>query len=110
MNGSNPAIARIHEAVRLDPESVWIDLRNILCSADDPFDVAVVDLLEDLVFWHADAFMERIEQLVEECPCVRLTVAWATVGGVAGPGIDRFDVLHQRLVEEAVAKGLMWGA
>jgi hypothetical protein len=107
VNGSNPEAARIHEAVRLDPESVWLDLRTILCSAEDPFDLAVVDLVEDLIFWHADAFIERVERLVEECPGVRLTVAWAHVGGVAGPGIDRFHVLHERLVEEAKRKGML---
>jgi hypothetical protein len=100
-------IARIHEAVRLDPESVWGDVRSVLCSAEDPFDLAVVDLLEDLIFWHADGFIERIEHLVEECPGARLTVAWAQVGGVAGLGIERFDALHQRLADEAMAKGLI---
>jgi hypothetical protein len=103
----NPEMRRLHEGVRLDPESVWVDLRAFLCAARDPFDNNVVDLVEDLMFWHADDFVDRLEQLVDECPAVRLTVAWAQVGGVAGPGIDRFELLHQRLVEEAMAEGLI---
>ena len=104
---SDPELRRLHKGVRLDPESVWSDLRAYFCAAKDPFDLNVVDLLEDLMFLHADAFVDRLEELVVDCPSVRLTVALAHVGGVTGPGIDRFDLLQQRLLKEDTAEGLI---
>jgi hypothetical protein len=50
----------IHEAVRLDPESVWDRLRTFLCSPEEA-DMERVDLVEDLMFWHAEAFIDRLE-------------------------------------------------
>ncbi len=49
----------IHEAVRLDPESVWVRLRSFLCPRAT--EEERLDLIEDLMFWHPDAFIDRIE-------------------------------------------------
>jgi hypothetical protein len=86
----------IHEAVRQDPESVWDRLRRFLCSraAEDERQ----DLIEDLMFWHPDAFIDRLEALVGECPRVRDSLVEAYVGGRAEtPGLTRFYALQKRL-------------
>lgn len=87
----------IHEAVRLDPESVWDRLRVFLCSPEDP-DIERVDLVEDLMFWHADAFIDRLEALVADCPATEAHVVLAHVGGLAvSPGLQRFYALQDRV-------------
>ncbi len=87
----------IHEAVRLDPESVWDRVRAFLCSHDDD-DMEKLDLVEDLMFWHADAFIDRLEALVADCPAVSSAVAEAYVGGLAvTAGLERFYALQDRL-------------
>ena len=45
---------------RRTAEPVWDRLRVFLCSPEDP-DMERVDLVEDLMFWHADAFIDRLE-------------------------------------------------
>lgn len=87
----------VHDAVRLDPESVWDRLRVFLCSPEAP-DIERIDLVEDLMFWHADAFIDRLEALIAECPGIESHVVSAYVGGLAiGPGLDRFYALQDRL-------------
>jgi len=88
----NAEYEQIHEAVRLDPESVWERLSAYLCtsatgsSATEEY-LDRVDLIEDLMFWHADAFIDRIQALAETCPDLQDDVAAAYVGGLAGsPG------------------------
>lgn len=102
---SNTEHRRLHRGVRLDPESVWPDLRALLCDPSDPFDYFRVDLVEDLIHQHAEAFIDRVEALVEECEPAAITVAWASVGGAAGAGIDRFDALQQRLLTRLAPDG-----
>jgi hypothetical protein len=94
---ADPRFRRLHRGVRLDPESVWDDLKDYLCSLADPDQGWADDLIEDLMFWHADAFIERLETLVAECPRLVPTVEWAVVEGVAGDGVDRFHALQARL-------------
>lgn len=86
----------LHEAVRLDPESVWDTLRAFLCSraAHDER----LDLIEDLMFWHPDAFIDRIEALADDCPRSWGALAEAEVGGrTETPGLTRFYALQHRL-------------
>jgi hypothetical protein len=86
----------IHEAVRLDPESVWDRLRALLCSEADHYER--LDLVEDLMFWHPDAYIARLETLAEECPGIRDLIVMAEVGGRAvTPGLARFHALQGRL-------------
>lgn len=57
-----------------------------------------VDLVEDLMFWHHDAFIDRLEALVSECPDAESHVASAHVGGLAmSPALARFYALQDRL-------------
>jgi hypothetical protein len=84
---------RLHDGVFPDPEAVWPELRNYLCDArDNPHDPSVIELIEDLMFWHADAFVRRMEKLADDCPSIREMIAAAYVGGTAAACVDRFDV------------------
>jgi hypothetical protein len=86
----------IHEAVRLDPETVWRRVRDFLCSSDDAYER--IDLIEDLMFWHSDSFIDRLEALAGECPQAREPLEAAHVGGRAEtPGLTRFYALQDRL-------------
>jgi hypothetical protein len=95
LTARNARYQRLHEGVLRDPEGVWQELRAYLCG---PTDDRSVDLIEDLMFWHAAAFVERVEALVEECPSVAETVASAYVGGTAAEGVDQFHALQDRIL------------
>lgn len=102
---ADPLYRRLHRGVRFDPESVWEELRTFLCdSKRHTADLDAGDLIEDLMFRHADAFLGRIEALVVDCPSTREIVAWAYVGGVTGDGVDGFHDLQQRLQTELEAE------
>ena len=98
----------LHRRVWSDPESVWEELRTLLCSpTTDPYldDELHADLIEDLMFHHAPAFIDRLEQLAVECPEIRGTIATAHVGGVAlNRGLERFYALQERLMDELEAE------
>jgi hypothetical protein len=86
----------IHEAVRLEPESVWDRLRAFLCSDADHYEQ--LDLVEDLMFWHPDEFIERLTTVSQECPRVRELIVAAEVGGRAiTPGLAQFHELQAKL-------------
>jgi hypothetical protein len=86
----------IHEAIRLDPESVWDRLRAFLCSEADRYEQ--LDLVEDLMFWHPDEFIERLEAVAAECPRVGRLIVEAEVGGRAiTPGLARLLELKAKL-------------
>ena len=94
----DPVYRRLHRGVRFEPESVWAELEEYLCAGSwRSASLEAQDLVEDLMFWHADAFFDRVESLVTRCPSTREVVAWAHVGGVAGDGVDRFHRLQDRL-------------
>jgi hypothetical protein len=70
----------LHRAVLDDPESVWEELQTFLCSPmTNPYrdDQRRADLIEDLMFHHAPALIDRLEQLVAECPEMKPTLASA---------------------------------
>jgi hypothetical protein len=86
----------IHEAVRLEPETVWDRVRRFLCSSVDSYER--VDVIEDLMFWHSDAFIDRLEALAGECPDLEGVLVLAHIGGRAEtPGLTRFYALQERL-------------
>jgi len=104
----HPVYRRLHRGVRFEPESVWAELEEYLCAGtwrSAHFDAQ--DLVEDLMFWHADAFFDRVESLVSRCPSAREVVAWAHVGGVAGDGVDRFHRLQDRLRADLEAEAAL---
>lgn len=103
----DPEYRRLHRGVRLDPESVWADLRTYLCSVASGSDLDAQDLIEDLMFWHAEPFVDRLATLAEECPSVRVLIAFAHVGGIDNAGVRRFDALQARLSRELEAEGLI---
>lgn len=103
----DPHYRRLHRGVRLDPETVWDELKAYLCMVSHSSDGWDIDLVEDLMFWHADAFVDRLETLVDECPQVGKTVVWATVEGTAAAGVDRFHVLQERVAGDLEAQGYL---
>ena len=100
-----------HPAVWDDPESVWDRIRDYLCrpsvvgdrlsrAAQDDWHTRI-DLIEDLMFHHSDAFIDRLEALADECPGTREVIAQAYVDGRApDTGLERFWALQERLRPE----------
>jgi len=101
----------IHDAVRLDPEQVWDRLARYLCaSASGPSSDAESfersDLIEDLMFWHADAFIARLETLYRDCPAIAMDITTAHVGGLAvTDGLERFYALQDAIQGDLEAQG-----
>ena len=101
----------LHDAVRLDPERVWERLARHLCaSASGPSSDAEShersDLIEDLMFWHADAFIGRLEDLYRDCPAIGMDISMTHVGGrVVTDGLARFFALQDAISTELEARG-----
>jgi hypothetical protein len=102
---------QIHRELQADPEATWGRLARFLCSSaagstrELEF-LSRADLIEDLMFSHADAFIDRLEQLIEDCPKLRPDIAMAHVGGIAaGPGLQRFYALQESVSRELEATG-----
>lgn len=97
-----PKQRALHRAVRLDPESGWDELRKMLCRRmwrRRDLDLRT-DLVSDLMFWHADAFIDRVEELAAECRHARDIIAMSHVGGRREtPGLTRYWALQQSLQE-----------
>lgn len=101
---SSPDKRRLHRGVREEPESVWVELRAALCSppsTDGTVEMFLTDLVEDLLAYHAELFIERLERVADDCPNSHTRLLSAHVGGFGGPAIERFDQLQQRLNSEA---------
>ena len=107
----NEEYTLIHDAVRLDPERVWDRLARFLCaSASGPSSDAESfersDLIEDLMFWHADAFIARLENLYRQCPAIGMDIAMTHPGGRAvTDGLARFLALQDAISTELEARG-----
>jgi len=101
----------IHDAVRLDPDRVWDRLARYLCASasgpsSDTESFERCDLIEDLMFWHADAFIARLENLYRECPAIAMDIATAHVGGRAvTDGLERFYALQDAIGTDLEARG-----
>lgn len=94
----DPHGRQLHRAIRLDPEAGWDALRARLCESGVRDELFLMDLVEDLMFSHADRFIDRLERLAEECPQAREAIAFAHVGGVASTAaLERFWSLQARL-------------
>lgn len=104
----DPEERRIHRAIRLDPESVWDEVRAQLCAPPPRDELFLEDIVEDLLYAHADAFIDRLEQLAADCPEAQRTLAAAHIGGIASsPALERFWNLQDRLERDLVARGEM---
>lgn len=107
----NSELDATHDAVKANPEEVWERLARLLCAsatgpAKDAEFMTRTDLIEDLMFFHADAFVDRLETLVEACSALRSDVVMAHVGGVGvGPGLRRFYAIQDSLSKEFEASG-----
>lgn len=105
----DPEERRIHRATRLDPESIWDELRSRLCAPPPRDELFLVGIVEDLLYGHADAFIDRLEQLAAECQEAQRSLAAAHIGGIASrPALERFWNLQDRLERELVARGELY--
>ncbi len=94
----NPDDRRLHRLIRTDPEAGWADLRARLCASPPRDEAFLYCLVEDLMFNNPDAFIDRIEALIADCPQAREPVAIAHVGGrAATPGLERFWSLQEQM-------------
>lgn len=104
----DPDQRRIHSGIRLDPESVWDEVRAQLCAPSPRDELFLDDIVEDLLHAHADAFIDRLEQLAAECPEALRALVAAHIGGIASsPALERFWNLQDRLERDLVARGEM---
>ena len=85
----------IHGRLRRDPEEAWPAVVEFV--RQHPASLDARDLVEDLMYEHGDRFIDRIENLARADGAFRSTVAWANVGGIAGPSIDRFHRLQDEI-------------
>lgn len=94
----DPEDRRLHRLVRTDPEAAWADIHARLCASRPRDELFLQDLIEDLMYHDPDAFIDRLEVLISECPLAREPVAAAYVGGRASsPGLERFWLLQEQL-------------
>ena len=101
----DPEHRRLHRGVREDPESVWLDVRARMCGDEVADPVFIDDLLDDLLFFHADAFVDRVLEAARDCRPAMHAVVWVHIGGVAGASLDRFEVERRRMEDALVAAG-----
>lgn len=89
--------------MREDPESVWDDVRARVCRQPDDF---AADLLDDLLFDHAEAFADRVAALADACSEAKLLIASLLIDDKPDtPALRRFEALRRRLEDELVAAG-----
>jgi hypothetical protein len=94
----DPDERRLHRGIRLAPESVWADVRASLCDSSRRDDGFLTDLVEDLMYGYADEFIDRLEEIADECPASHEPLASAHLGGVAATeAAERFWKLQDRL-------------
>jgi hypothetical protein len=95
---SDPDERRLHRGIRLAPESVWAEVRERLCAARPRDDEFLVDLIEDLMYRWADEYIDRLEEVADECQASHEPLASAHLGGVAATdAAERFWELQDRL-------------
>jgi hypothetical protein len=101
----SPEKRRLHRGVREDPESVWDDLRARICQDPDDF---AADIVDDLLFHHAEAFADRVAALADECPDSRELIASIHTGDKDdSPAMARFEAKRRRLEDQLVAAGVL---
>ncbi len=95
---SDPDERRLHRGVRLAPETVWTEVRAKLCDPSPRDHELLVDLVEDLMYRHADEFIDRLEAVADECPASHELLTTPHLGGIATTeAAERFWNLQDRL-------------
>jgi hypothetical protein len=104
---SDPEERRVHRGVRLDPESVWDAVRDMLRESPPRNELFLAGLVEDLMYSHAEGFIDRIEAVAEESANAGEIVVMAYVGGIApSPAHERFWSLQDRLQPDAGSRDI----
>jgi hypothetical protein len=82
-----------------DPEEAWIAVLDYLSRNGLNHErwAEVATLTEDLIYVHADLYIDRIEREAISNTPFRSAVMQAYIGGIVGPAVDRFLALQERL-------------
>lgn len=102
----DPDQRRLARAASEDPESVWPELVALFTTpaATSERELLASNLLEDLIFWHAETYIDRIEALAAASAVMRDRLAAAVVGGIApSPALERFWKLQESIQRDAGA-------
>ncbi|HEY7600087.1 MAG TPA: hypothetical protein VH741_09185 [Candidatus Limnocylindrales bacterium] len=98
LSWATPTQRRLSRAVSSEPESIWPELAERLCSSKVEDEMLLAHVLEELVYRHAESFIDRIERLAAACPAARERIAAAHVGGVGATlALERFWSLQEKL-------------
>ncbi len=92
------SLERLHSLVRSDPDRAWPIFLRFAKQNRGGF---AIDLLEDFVYEHDEAFIDRIEAAALQDVAIRNLVEQAHIGGIATIGAERFNLLQRRLQEDA---------
>lgn len=89
----------IHFGAHRDPEAAWPDIVSYVHRHPQTMDAWT--LLEDVMFEHGEAFIDRIEALARTDKAIRETIATAReIGGIASDAVDRYNRLQRELDRE----------
>jgi hypothetical protein len=89
----------IHFGAHRNPEGAWPSIVAFI--RRHPGTNEATTLLEDVMFSHGDAFIERIEALASTDEAIRDTIATAPpIGGIASDAVDRYNRLQEDLMKE----------
>ena len=96
----DPEFGRIDQLLHHgDPEEAWVAVLDYVSrnALNDKKWAEVSILTEDLVYEHADLYIDRIEREAMTNAPFRSAVTQAYIGGIFGPAIDRFLALQEGL-------------
>jgi hypothetical protein len=94
----DPEFSRLDQLLHHgDPEAAWPQVLEYVSREATTHAAEVTMLVEDLIYLHADRFIDRMEAEVATNHQFRLAVSGAYIGGVVGAGIDRFLALQQAI-------------
>jgi len=89
----------IHFGAHRDPEATWPNIVEFVRRHPQTDDAWT--LLEDVMFGHGEAFIDRLEALARTDRAIRATIAAAPeIGGIASTAVDRYNRLQAEIQEK----------
>jgi len=86
-----------------DPETAWPQVLEYVCreATNHARWAEVATLVEDLIYLHADRFIDRIEAEAASNQQFRLALSMAYIGGIGGAAVERFLNLQASVSDAA---------
>ena len=84
-----------------DPETAWPQVLEYVCREATNHTAEVATLVEDLIFLHADRFIDRIEAEAANNQQFRVALSKAYIGGICGAAVERFLTLQASVSDAA---------